>query len=196
MRDVIETRTLYNFYELDEDVRKKLIDDLETQYINWAFEEFLYEVYTRLKEDLGFEESDVNITYSLSYSQGDGLSFSCDNFLTDKVLSLIDTKLDKNEKRMWHKMLKELSFKIYSTGNTYRYSYASKHDIDNYAYSELTEKQERLLDKVTDICRDIYMNECGELENKGYDCYNVDVDIVIDELCSQEYYENGEVYYE
>ena len=195
MRQVVETKNIYTFDELDESIKERLIEELDQQYIYWAFNDFSLDVYTYLHDDLGFDREDVRINYDLTYSQGDGLSFKCENFLTDKVLSLIDAKLDKNEKRMWHTMLKQDSIKIYSTGNTYRYSYASKHDIDNYTYSELTEKQEQLLDKVTDICRDIYMEECAKLEKIGYECYNANKDYILEYLRSQEYYEDGEVYY-
>lgn len=87
----METRTvkLYDFHELDKNVQKKIV----LQNINMFLDDFnvyaddLKNLFVEDLKDAGFYVEQENILYSGFYSQGDGLSFTCNNIDTAIVLA-------------------------------------------------------------------------------------------------------------
>lgn len=128
-----------DYYFLKEDIRQELIE---------------------LDKFKVFEN--VELSYSLSCCQGDGLSFKADinwqNFLKAKKIS--QKTIDK---------MNDYIYKFFSSGNTGRYYYASNSDIQ--WEDQGSNMKEALVDKI-DALRDeiaeYYLDICKKLEKYGY----------------------------
>ncbi len=72
MRDY--TLRLYSFNELDEQGKEKAIEEMQNRLHEWIGEEELTDVITyKLEEEIG-DSHELEIQYSLSYCQGDGVA--------------------------------------------------------------------------------------------------------------------------
>lgn len=127
MRTETKTIKIYNFDELSEDVKRKLIEK-EIEYQHEAYcEDFLksdMEYYANELLKKYFKENKAelkNVYYSLSYSQGDGAMFEFDLYYYNKYVKIkhyghyyhmrsfmIDTYelTEKQEKQLKEKVLK------------------------------------------------------------------------------------------
>ena len=156
----LRTYKVFKFEELDEATKQKAID-------KW----YEAEDYPFLEEDIRAELehldtfklfSDVRLQYSLSYCQGDGLSFSAQ----------IDLEAYLKSKKWKEKSIKKLTdevYKFYSKGNQGRYSYASKSDIEYETQGNVIhERIEAKLDVLKDEIAEYYLNICRKLEKYGY----------------------------
>lgn len=150
---------VYQFSELSksaQETAKEWWKDMlnEDSYILDGFSEYCTE---RAKEE-GFE--DIELQYSLSYSQGDGLSFSgkldTNKFLSENIRPLFTKVLSNN-----------LTVEI--NGNTGRYCYASTSDIDMYLeYGKEYANIQNIIDELKGILENKYITLCKELEKTGY----------------------------
>lgn len=156
---VIET-IVYDFDELSDDAKQKAID-------NW----YSSEEYPFLCDDIlefinGKDEyfSGVKLAYSLSYSQGDGLSFSGE-FDFDKW---IDDKY--TYKQSVKRVLKEYVYRVLSKANRGHYSYCSRSDIDFELNTYKSyENIDLLVDEIISDIQDYYIDLCNSAEKYGYD---------------------------
>jgi glucan biosynthesis protein len=167
MRTETKTIKIYNFDELNEDIRKKLIEqELENQY-----EMYLEcSLYNDMKEKASellkkyFKNNNAelkDVYYSLSYCQGDGAMFEFDLYYYNKYVKI------KHHGHYYHK-----------------YSFF----IDTW---ELTEKQEnQLKEKVLKM-----FEEFEEYGWKLVDIRNFTEADAIEYLKSCEYLEDGSIYY-
>lgn len=156
---------------------------------------------------------DVTPYFDLSYSQGDGIYFDCDDLLSNKVLAIIKKYLTRQEKFIL-KALIEIGFKMYIEHNNTHYCYASKYDVANNSDEELiyifkqNHKQSKAseemlintINKVSGIVTDLYMDLCCEYEKKGYEMlyYTPTDDEFIDIASGNDwlFLENGNIYKE
>lgn len=192
--------TLFKFNELSEEAQQKAVEK-EQKY---AYEdgEVLHYFSEKCKEkakEAGF--FDTEIQYSLSYSQGDGLSFSAgsvdiDRFITEALPAPIKPSI--------FNALKTVIYKVAITGNTgIHYSYASRKDVSietdypqhNYNdYSNIA----GLIETIENHIQNVYMDLCRELEKSGYEEieYQTSEEAARENLISNDYYftENGEIY--
>ena len=166
MRTETKTIKIYNFDELHEDIRKKLIE----QEIQYAYETYcecsLYnDMEEKAKELLNkyFKNNNAtlkDIYYSLSYCQGDGAMFEFDLYYYNKYVKI---------KQYGH------------------YYHSRSFIIDTY---ELTEKQEKQLkEKVLKM-----FEEFEEYGWKLVDMKNFTEEDAIEYLHENEYLEDGSVY--
>ena len=177
-----KTITVYEFKDLDKEAR----DYAKSKYYEFEDYSFLtYDLTESLKDKAPYWK-DINLQYSLSYSQGDGLSFSgeldIDLFLKTKMPQI---------KRM--KVMKEFIYKIYSTGNRGHYTYASRNDVDidfNYQTGKEYKRLEKQAFYILDAVRDDYLALCKKLEKEGYEIleYRMDDD-EFQEHCEANNYE-------
>jgi hypothetical protein len=191
---IIEQK-VFAFSELSKEVQEKVI-------AKW----YELEDYPSLTEDL--TESlkamnkqcfyDVKLSYSLSYCQGDGLSFT-GTLDFEKFLENIYSKRE-NLKPSVKKALSELVFYIRSKGNAGRYAYSSKSDIEfeynsNDTYTHLENMFES--DILPEI-QDYYMSICRDIETEGYNIldYRMSIDEFTElaESNSYEYFEDGKMF--
>lgn len=154
---------LYKFTELSENAKNAAIENERKHEIDFDwFSDFFHE---QISEN-GFK-GNIKLQYSLSGSQGDGLSFSCDYF--DNLNALFIEILGTEKQKTIDTILNNISFKC--DGNNGRYCYASKNDIslelndykgNNYLIHEIVSKVESKL-------KDLYIDLCNQLEKQGYD---------------------------
>ena len=87
----METRTvkLYRFQELTEKAQKKIVNENIDMFINdFGYDaSYLKDLWLQDLKEAGFNCVTNDIHYSGFYSQGDGLSFTCDNIDTATVLA-------------------------------------------------------------------------------------------------------------
>lgn len=157
---------LYKFEELSEEAQQNAIEKWRND--TYANGDSLFWFAESCKDylcDLGFINPDVQ--YSLSYSQGDGLSFSAEGYTRLKETFL--KYLGEHHITIANYLIDNCSLKI--KGNTGHYCYAHRSDID--LYLEISGNQETpLIDELIEsVQRDItdeYIAACRVLENDGY----------------------------
>lgn len=158
---ILQTK-VYDFAELNDEAKQKAIDNY---YENETYD-FLSE---DLKQSLNYYApywEDVRLYYSLSYCQGDGLSFE-GNLDLEKYLS--NWKMKKSVKKAILSML----YYVKSKPNNRMYCFCSENDIEfeyqDYAYDEeyprLTAYFE---DKILPFIRRDYYDLCEKLQKEGY----------------------------
>lgn len=120
----IETK-IYQFDELNEDAKENAIEwyKKDQEIILDFFNEYAIEKI----QEFGFL-GNVKLSYSLSCSQGDGLSFSCDYF--DELNDLFIGVLGEGKQKTIDCIINNSSFEL--KGNTGHYCYALKSDLDFY----------------------------------------------------------------
>jgi hypothetical protein len=220
MKTVTKEINIYKFEELTKEVKEKVIEkyynEIGYQDNSDFFEEFANELLTLL----GFESSKIN--YSLSYNQGDGVSFDfnlnftevIDNinlyknkeikekgfvFLENIINELHDIVKDFEIK---NDLLKRYDFNIYTSKNHFSTHYCHVNtrdiciDIDNSINPK--EKTIKYFNSLYKIFKEIYYLICDTLENEGYkDIYYTMNDEEFSELSESnnwEYLEDGTMY--
>jgi len=184
------TVNLYEFSELTEEVQKKLIKRFKENIdINFEMDLFQDDCVEQITE-AGF--TNPKIRYSLSYSQGDGLSFSADNYT--KLKELFIQVLGVNKEKTIELLLKHYWIQIKSEG---RCCFASKTDIEfTLDYGKDFENIEKVYENVQEKLQDIYLTLCKSLEKQGYqniDYYYSD-EYVIESLEANNYLADGTIY--
>lgn len=120
-------------------------------------------------KEAGFEEPDFQ--YSLSYSQGDGLSFKAKRYskLVDVFKEVLGPGKDKTAQLLADNMTQVFK------GNDGRYAYAHKNQVDIYLENWTssinvvnTNRIDEVVAKVLAKTEDIYMELCDKLEKQGY----------------------------
>lgn len=141
MSRIIET-VVYSFAELSEEAKKAALDHLRyinVEGIDWAESTITY--YTEELESIGF--SNVEISFSGFYSQGDGACFT-----SDKVdMPLILEAFGASEKQKQLAQASELEFNILR--NSYHYNHENCVYL-NWSYTgECDEKD------IVNLCNDL-----------------------------------------
>jgi hypothetical protein len=163
---------LYTFDELKEDAKIKAIKMQKENNYEFLYLDFLIDIFKDEAENIGF----VNPTfeYSLSNSQGDGLSFSFDYFESEKLYSLIQKVTGKNA--AW--IIDPIYNSIYSTrgkGNLGYYTYAHEDQIDirvdlgNYRAWNFYTNVNDVLNEIEAQIITLYLETCRNFEKRAYD---------------------------
>ena len=198
-------KTIYTFDELDKDIQEKLIEERKEgeyqSYIEFSLEDDMRCKARELVEEYFGKDSKFDGTYySLTYSQGDGamiefttytsvINYILDGGLTYEEIKTIESYGDTIKVEHNGSYYHEKSFTIDYESD---YSYFTDENVE-----ELETKIEKLIEKFTDVI--IKMNK--ELTEYGWDMIDSDkycyaMDFILDTLRENEYYENGDVYYE
>lgn len=166
---------VYDFEELSKDTREKVLDNFREQNDFYFLEDDLNEELNQLLEDNKIKVLDKPILrYSLSYSQGDGVSF-CGLF-----------------------EYKGFDFRIVEGNLSNLYSHKYTTDININYYDEGDDLNEELSEIIFNEFREIYFNICDTLENSG--CSQIEhenSDEAIKEnikLNEYEFLENGDLF--
>jgi hypothetical protein len=187
----IET-ILYQFEELSKEAQETAIENQRNSecnvFLDWFYDDCIEQIIAA-----GFK-GNVKLKYSLSYCQGDGLSFSCDYF--NNLNALFVEILGTEKQKTIDCIINNCSLKI--KGNNGNYCYAHKNDIElelNNYYVKSSTNIDNLIYKVESKLKDIYINLCKELENNGYseiEYQNSDECIIQNLIENQiEFIENG-----
>lgn len=219
MRIVTVDYEVYKFEELDKKIQEKVIQDY-FEYTgvyenNVFFEEFANQVLI----EIGFIESEVS--YSLRYCQGDGLTFDFDlnhweliEFLKKIKYRELTISLKNLEKELYEivknfeideKMLIEYDISVYTEKNHYSnwYYHSKTRNIVVEAYTfplndteDNDEKVVTYLEKLEKVFYEIYQTVCEALESEGYrQIYympTVEEFAELAEVNNWEYLKNGE----
>ena len=190
MPKVIET-TVFKFEELNEKAKQFAVNHYRdncnpTAHFSDVFDEGCME----LIKSKGFEEPVLQ--YSLSYCQGDGLSFRAKKYnnMVDLFKEVLGPGKDKTAQLLADNCTQVIS------GNNGHYQYAHKNQIDlfleNWTSSinvENTDRIDEVVKKVLAKFEDIFMDLCKEMEDNGYkilEGMNSDKEI-IETLIANEY---------
>jgi hypothetical protein len=175
---------LYKFTELSDHAKNVAIEKERDHEIEFdLFSDFCHE---KISEN-GFK-GNIKLQYSLSYSQGDGLSFSCDYF--DNLNALFIEILGTEKQKTIDFIINNCSLKI--NGNNGYYCYSSRNDIflefDDYKGNCYLIHE--TVSKVESKLKDLYIDLCKELENKGYSEieYQYSDEYITETLIENDYY--------
>lgn len=159
--------TLYKFDELSDEAQQNAIQKWrEDQYQNGDNLFWFMDSCKDYLKDTGF--INPKIQYSLSYSQGDGLSFSADGYTRLKETFI--KHLGEHHSNIADYLCDNVTLQI--KGNTGHYCYASKSDIDLYLEvysSNNTPLVDDLIEVVMKDITDEYLTACRVLETNGYE---------------------------
>lgn len=157
---------VYNFEELSQEAKQVVIE----RYRNNTTEVFLdmfQEDCIEAIQEAGFS-GDIKLQYDLGYSQGDGLSFSCDYFT--KLNEVFAEVLGEGKNKTIDCIINNCSFVLKS--NEGKYCFASKGDLDfyfdNYQVNFTDSNIESVVEKVREKLENIYVDLCKDLEKRGY----------------------------
>ena len=190
----MKTVEIYSFEELNDKAKSAAIEKhKENSEIFLDF--FNDDCHEQISEN-GFR-GNIKLQYRLSYSQGDGLSFSCDYY--DNLNALFVEVLGTEKQKTIDTIINNISFKC--DGNNGRYSYAHRNDIslelDNY-YVKSSTNLDNIISKVETKLKELYIDLCKQLEKQGYDEieHQYSDEYIISELTENDYYfkDNGEIY--
>ena len=162
----MKTINVYSFNELSESSKQKAIKDyFNSNSFNYDLDCFKDDIENQLSE-LKIELKDL--TYSLSYSQGDGLSFTSE-FDVKHYIDLCFTELSEKRKSI----LADLIHTIESSKNNGHYCYASKNDVEIIVnYNDLDTNKHcniyNYINKLELYIQDLYISLCKDFENQGY----------------------------
>lgn len=182
MKTIIKKYNIYEFNELKEEIKKELIEkETERQQNDFCEWELLHymeeEAHNILTDELGKNNfTDVNVLYSLGYSQGDGAMIEFNAYLesinhkfkifTDKELKLFEKygsiiKVYHDNNYYCH----ENSFSIDTLSLNYSIDYAlNNEEITKNKYNKLEEKIEKFENVFNEFCYSINT----ELRKFGY----------------------------
>lgn len=156
---------VYQFEELSQEAQQTAIENFRTN--KEIFLDFFNEDAEEQIKAAGFL-GNIKLQYSLSNSQGDGLSFKCNDIDKDVLKSLFRKILGDKKEKTIDIILEYCTFE--SRGNTGRYAYASKQDIlfefDDYKANHYLIHS--VVSKVEDKIKALYMDLCRKLEKQGY----------------------------
>lgn len=179
---VIEIK-VYKFEELSPEAQEKAIKkEIQRQYEYLDLYMFNEDANEQIK-DAGF--IDPVLSYSLSCSQGDGLSFKADGFnkLTELFIEVLGPGKEKTAKLLADNCT------VILKGNTGHYCYAKRDQIDlyieNYTSSINVTNTDRIDEVVSNALRlleDRYLDLCKKLEDQGYS----EIEYLTSEECAKE----------
>lgn len=143
---MVKKRTVkvYEFNELPEDVREKVLDEWRNVNVEddiWY--DYVYDNWHNKLAEYGF--NDVKINFSGFWSQGDGASFVTKNIDTDKYIK----KNYSAGNKMMSLVGKSDDFGIFLTRNDHRYFHANTVSVDYY-YEGDSDKEDALVRELAD----------------------------------------------
>ena len=188
--------TLYKFEELTQEAKNFAIEKEQNNNDPFSLDMFKENCIEQIIE-AGFKGNE-KVQYSLSYSQGDGLSFECDYF--EKMNDIFVQVLGVGKQKTIDLLINNISFSL--KGNEGRYCYASKKDItlelDSYNVKSPI-NIELVIDKVREKIQFLYRDLCNKLEIDGYNEieFQESYEYISENLISNEYdfLESGEIYF-
>lgn len=185
---------IYNFSELSDDVKDIVIERNRYTYVEDDMEFFNEYAIDQIRLK-GFS-GDVDLRHSLSYCQGDGLSFSCTDLDPDFINGIFKEILGDKKPKTIQAIQDNCSFELKNKG---RYCYSSRSDLTYSLENNYGQNIIDLVAKVEEKLRDTYMNLCSELEDEGYKQLESSMsDEYISSILSDEtdvyYLENGQLF--
>ena len=163
MREDMVINQVYKFSELSDKAKQYAID----KYYEAEDYPFLFEDIREELRNLDGYFSDIDLIYSLSWSQGDGLSFAGTFDLESWLKKEEYNHLEQYKKNA----LIKIAYNIHSTGNKGHYCYAAQNQIEyetDIPFSHGLPYLENLLESIVQDIKVYYVSLCKQLEKYGY----------------------------
>ena len=179
------TIQVYNFNELSHEAKDKAINKFRDSYEIDL--DFFNDNAREIISERGFK-GNIKLQYSLSSSQGDGLSFGCDYFDSEKLHEIFTEVLGTGKDKTIETIFNNSYFKL--NGNSGRYCYANIGDLEYIFDDNINAPNiEEVVGKVETKLLEIYLKLCSELEKIGYDEieYQYSDEFIANELIELEY---------
>lgn len=211
-----KTIRLYNIKELEKINKRmyqKILDDEKESCINIRFDCAMDDINDVMKYNYNIDDpSSYKFNYSISYSQGDGVSFTSDRILSYSRLSNVTEKEKMNvfEKYLIDNLsINELSMvieylncgyniSIIRCGYHYYHKYTCKIDYESFYSSDDQSYCEKMDNLIYGICEklfnDVYCEICDHIEKMLYNYYEIDDYEVIEFLMDNEFLYTKEGY--
>lgn len=186
MEKIVKEFNIYEFDELNNDIKEKVIENIREDEIDLYCEVCLYDDMFEKCQDLVFEKfgiknADLKLYYDLSYSQGAGAMFEMSlyiedinkkyNFLTDEELKFVkdytDTKIKirHDNGHYYHKYSFLIDYNFY---NYYDYDeIKEEYNLTEEEFNNLEEKIDTFLNRENTFYNDIVAIN-NELTEFGY----------------------------
>lgn len=197
MKKVNVSFDVFDYKDLSTEAKEKVKKNLEEHITDFRFEDFKDYLSYEVAESFALKVN--QFSYSLGYSQGDGLSFSCDNFLVPSVISLALEYLKNNLEglKIFNDFMK-LSFVVSTSCNPGRYSYAHNNQVNINPRNEEAENFYLLHETfLLDVFGYVYVNKIAKrIEDVGYQCYTVTEEDIIQhiETYDMHFLEDGSIF--
>lgn len=205
MKKITKEYTVYTFNELNKETQNKLIESYKKNEFNMEIhnDNFHQDTIEYLKSE--FVNSDLEIYYSLSYCQGDGLYITGNLNLLDMLEKIKEQFNNKELKTLKHYINESDGFvKLHNNNWYYDFHYEDNAAelrfalLDNisYRYSNINYE---LIQKFSFSASQFLYDLSKELEKQGYkDIYEIDDEEAIEwyECNDFMFLENGEFFYD
>jgi len=188
---------VYTFNELTKDAQQVAYDGLKDLIVDdrlRAFEDDCYEVLSNVYNLLGVKQ----VSYDLSFSQGDGVSFTCDNFnnvtINDDIFN--DESISQAVKNNIKQLGDHLTVKTVINQGKYAYAHSNQVTIHLDGFNDdIVSKllPDYMADQIQEAYAKYYLKLCQQLKDNGYALYEVTLEDVQDlaESNDYEFYEDG-----
>ena len=188
----MKTIQVYNFNELSQEAKDTAINNFRD--VHEIHLDFFNDEAKEIISQRGFK-GNIKLQYSLSNCQGDGLSFGCDYFDSQKLHEIFKEVLGSGKDKTIEILMNNYAY-FTLDGNNSRYCYAHKNDLEYIFDDNINAPNiKEVVGKVEEKLVEIYLNLCKELEKMGYDEieYQYSDEYIITELIEREYefLENG-----
>ena len=177
MRKVVREYEVYSYEELGEEAKERARQTISEAIVEQNFDYLDEDLLTILSEDYDLKEDNIKLHYSISYCQGDGLSFDCKDLLESKYFkNKMYEGLTVNEKISLSKMINKGELSLFTKrSGCHLYQYALHSDVQALTnFYHWGKNKEELVEKIIKKLGRVYMEICDRLEKIGYECYNVE----------------------
>ncbi len=156
---------VYSFDELSKEAQQVSIENYRNNNDDLELFQFNEDCITVIEEK-GF--TGIDLSYSLSYSQGDGVCFSAKDIKYSVLVSFFREILGENKEKTIETLIESSSFTL--NGYSKRSTFASKSDIDYTLDAGFKDylNCEKITAQVLDKLENYYVDLCKELERNGY----------------------------
>ena len=165
MKTITKTYEIYRYHELSE----KASDRARQWYIEHTPESYFYTECCNEQLFYLFPESEVKVSYSLCYCQGDYFSIYGTLYLTD-VLEQIQDKFTATELKFLNWIFGEFNpyYKLDEKEINYRHIYFTAELIDETEYLNYRNIKTEMLEKFDSIALDYLQGICEGYADDGY----------------------------
>ena len=213
MRTIAKEINLFAFEELGETVQKRLIEEEKERIIDARFNFAEEDAKELLKSNYNIDAEKLDISYSISYCQGNGFCFYNYNIFSysrmrkNENLNAFEKwaleNLNKEEKASLFDYLNcNYNLTIKKTSYNYEHAWTCDIDYESFYSSDDNNYIEKMDAFIYDLCKrlfeNVYIKICSELENYLYSFYDVSDEEAIESIKVNEYefLEDGSVYNE
>jgi len=183
---------VYAFNELKEEVKERVIENYRGDYDFEQESECLMETAHEIAKEYGFHDSEFN--WSLTYSQGDGVSFVCSDINLKKLLKKARiTKQFKPFLKLWSQDLLYLAVKRIDSHYYHKRTITLDYEIFDY---DLKESEQALFNDFLKAITNIIYGICDRVEAEGYLAFGLNDETILDNFEANEYEftANGEIF--